>query len=251
MIDIHSHILPGLDDGPETLVESLAMARASHQAGTKILVATPHILNVLDLNKNILIQNNFKHFKKLVEAELPEFEMLLGSEIFFRPNLSDLVRYEVATINGSGRYMLVEFSLIDIPVGFDKELKRLQNKGVIPVIAHPERNAAALRKPSLIKQMVNAGALIQINAGSLTGLFGRAVKKLAHNLLKRGWVHVIASDAHSINHRGPDLRAAISAASDTIGVAKAGRLVWDNPRAIIEALPLPGRETLEFITGGT
>jgi len=99
--------------------------------------------------------------------------------------------------------------------------------------------------------MVDAGALIQINAGSLTGLFGRAVKKLAHNLLKRGWVHVIASDAHSVNHRGPDLRAAVFAASDTIGVAKAGRLVWDNPRTIVEALPSPGRETLEFITGGT
>lgn len=225
------------------------LARAAYEAGTRIMVATPHVLNSFDHNRNLLIQNNFRQFKRLLALELPELTLLLGTEIYFQPNLSFLTQYEAATINGNGRYMLIEFSLVDVPGGFEKELKALHKNGVTPIVAHPERNAAALRKPSLIKQMIDAGALVQLNAGSITGLFGRTVRKMAHNLLKRGWVHTIASDAHSTNHRGPDLRAAVSAASDMIGVANAGRLVLDNPRIIVEGWPWPGKETSEFLLG--
>jgi protein-tyrosine phosphatase len=251
MIDIHTHILPGLDDGPGEIDEALALARAALDAGSQILVATPHILNQLDKNRNMLILNTYNNFKKLLEVELPEMTLLLGSEIYFRPGLSELTGYESATINGTGRYMLVEFSLIDIPRGFDREMKSLQDRGVIPIVAHPERNASILKRPSLVGQMIEAGALIQLNSGSLTGLFGRAVKKLAQNLLKRGWVHVIASDAHDPDKRGPDLRAAVSAAANFVGVANAGRLVRDNPQIIIEGLPWSGKKNMEFITGGT
>ena len=251
MIDIHAHILPGLDDGPKTIPEALALARAAWNAGTEILVATPHVLDHLDLNHNLLILTRYEELKRLLESELPGLQLLLGSELYFRPNLSNLTHYEVATICGTGCYMLVEFSLIDIPGGFERELKNLRRSGIIPVIAHPERTASVHKRPSLIGRMVEAGALIQVNAGSLTGLFGRVVKRLAHNLLKKGWVHVIASDAHDLNQRGPDLQAAVSAAAEIVGVAEAGRLVRDNPRMIIEGWPWPEENVLEFTAGGT
>jgi protein-tyrosine phosphatase len=250
MIDIHTHILPGLDDGPENEEESIMLARSAVENGTHTIVATPHVLNGLDMNRNIQIAANFNRFRRKLKREIPELTLVLGSEIYFRPRLADLAYLEVATIGGAGRYMLVEFSLGDIPKGFDRELKNLRKEGIIPIVAHPERNAAVLRRPSLIGQMVSCGALIQINAGSITGSFGKQVKKLAHNLLKRGWVHVIASDAHSAFQRGPGLEAAVSAAEEILGAAKSRRLVNDHPGIIVEGLPWIEGETLEYTIGG-
>ena len=250
MLDIHAHILPDLDDGPAEMKDSIALARAAFKAGTEILVATPHVLNSMDMNRNMIILNRYREFQRELETEVPGLKLLLGSEIYFRPNLSDLVQYEVATINNTGCYMLVEFSLLDLPKGYERELKNLQKHGIIPIVAHPERNVMALKRPSLIGSMIEAGALIQLNAGSVTGSFGRRVKKLAHYLLKRGWVHFIASDAHSLNHRGPDLQAAVSVAANLIGVAAASRLVLDHPQIVVEGLPWPGKESLVSIAGG-
>lgn len=250
MIDIHTHILPGLDDGPETLNEALVLAAEAYNAGTATLVATPHVLNGLDMNRNMQIINVFNQFKKRLSIELPKLNLILGSEIYFRPHLRELVHLEVSTIDAGGLYMLIEFSLTDVPRGFERELKDLQRNGIIPIVAHPERNAAAIRRPNLIKQMIDAGALIQVNAGSLTDLFGRTVKNMAYNLLKRGWVHVIASDAHSHIHRGPGLQEALSAAAEVVGVANARRLVEENPRKIVEGIPWSKRKQLEVVTGG-
>ncbi len=237
MIDIHTHILPDLDDGPDNIEESLALARAAFEAGTKMLVATPHVLNGLDMNQSMQIVKRFNQFKARLKQDLPELELMLGSEIYFRPDLAGIAHLDVATIGAKGRYMLVEFSLVDIPKGFDRELKNIRSSGIVPIIAHPERNAAAIKRPALVRQMMDCGALIQMNAGSLTGSFGRTVRNMARNLLKRGWVHVIASDSHGINHRGPGLQAAVSAAAEIIGAANARRLVVENPRIIVEGLP--------------
>ncbi len=237
MIDIHTHILPDLDDGPDNIEESLALARVAFEAGTKMLVATPHVLNGLDMNQSMQIVKRFNQFKARLKQDLPELELMLGSEIYFRPDLAGIAHLDVATIGAKGRYMLVEFSLVDIPKGFDRELKNIRSSGIVPIIAHPERNAAAIKRPALVRQMMDCGALIQMNAGSLTGSFGRTVRNMARNLLKRGWVHVIASDSHGINHRGPGLQAAVSAAAEIIGAANARRLVVENPRIIVEGLP--------------
>jgi len=240
MVDIHTHILPDLDDGPATPEESLDLARVAWEAGTRTIVATPHVLNCLNLANNSHIHKKFKEFKALLKLQLPDMNLLLGSEIYFQPNLSQYANYDAATLNGTHRYMLVEFPLGDIPKGFEKELSAMARVSLVPVIAHPERNALIIGKPALVGKMLEAGVLIQINAGSLTGLFGSTVKKVAQNLLKKGWVHVIASDAHESFNRGPDLRKAMSEAAQIIGAAAASRLVADNPRLIVEGKSLPG-----------
>jgi protein-tyrosine phosphatase len=249
MIDIHAHILPDLDDGPATVEEALALARAAWDTGTRTIVATPHVLNRLNLANNTQILQRYKEFKHLLETELPGLNLYLGSEIYFQPHLSDLIYYEASTINGTRRYMLVEFPLGDIPRGFERELFALQEAEVIPVIAHPERNAILMNRPSLVGKVIDAGALVQLNAGSLTGQFGGPVKKLAHYLLKKGWVHVIASDAHDMRHRRPDLQKAVAAATEVIGAAAASRLVQDNPQMIVNGDPWPGRLVLDFLQG--
>lgn len=250
MLDIHTHIIPDLDDGPEDVSDALKIARIAQRAGTKCLVATPHILNSLDMTRNLNILNRFQEFKGEVKTAVPGLKVLLGSEIYFRPNLSLLVNYDIATINQTGRYMLVEFSLLDLPREFDRELKDLRQDGVIPIIAHPERNMAVIKRPSLIHRMIKAGALIQLNSGSITGSFGRRVKKLAYNLLKGGWVHFIASDAHSVNHRGPDLQMAVSVVANLIGVTAASRLVLDHPQIVVDGLPWHDEKSQVTFIGG-
>jgi protein-tyrosine phosphatase len=241
MVDIHTHILHDLDDGPATLEESLDMARAALEAGTHTVVATPHVLNCMNLANNSMINRRFKEFKALLHSELPDLKVLLGTEIYFQPNLSQYASYDAATLNGTRRYMLVEFPMGDIPKGYEKELAALARFSLVPVIAHPERNALIIDKPALAGKLVEAGAILQMNAGSLTGHFGSTIRKVAQILLKKGWVHVIASDAHEVGKRGPDLRKAVAEAAEIIGAAAAGRLVADNPRLLLEGKSLPGR----------
>ncbi|RJP80384.1 MAG: phosphotransferase [Candidatus Zixiibacteriota bacterium] len=240
MVDIHTHVLPDLDDGPGTVEESLDLARAAWEAGTRTIVATPHVLNLATLGDNSLIYQRFEEFRATLQAVLPELNLVLGSEIYFQPHLSDYLCFPAATLNNTRRYMLVEFSLGDIPRGWEREIAAMRKNGVIPVLAHPERNAVVIGKPALVGKMVAEGALIQMNAGSLTGQFGSAVKKVAQILLRKGWVHVIASDSHSAEHRGPDLRKAVDVAAGEIGAAAAGRLVQENPWFILKGGPWPG-----------
>lgn len=249
MIDIHTHILPDLDDGPSTLEEALDLAAAAYDCGTRAMVATPHVLGRLNLNQNVLIINAFREFSDTLAGAVPDLRLYLGSEIYFQPNLAELIQFEAATLNASRLYMLVEFPMGDVPRGFERELNALRDAQIIPIIAHPERNLQVLKNPELVRKMVEAGALIQLSAGSLTGDFGRTVKKLAHNLLKMGWINFLASDAHGLSQRGPDLRGGLEAASAVIGVAEAHRLVEDNPQIVLSGLSWPGKEFVHSLLG--
>lgn len=249
MIDLHTHILPDLDDGPATLKDALDLAAAACECGTRALVATPHVLGRLNSNQNSIIINAFREFSEVLSREFPDLQIYLGSEIYFQPKLAELMQLEAATLNATRRYMLVEFPMGDIPRGFEGELNALRDAEIIPIIAHPERNSKVLKSPALVQKMVEAGALIQLSAGSLTGDFGRSIKKLAHNLLAMGLAHFLASDAHSLSHRGPDLRGALDAASAVLGVAEARRLVEANPRIVLSGLPWPGRELVHSVLG--
>jgi protein-tyrosine phosphatase len=251
MIDIHTHVLPDIDDGPRDILEATRIVKCAFESGTRTIVATPHVLNRLDFNRNMIIMKNYNETRRHLESEVPGLTLLFGSEIYFQPKLVELLEFETATINGGGRYMLIEFPLIDIPKQFDRELKELHKGGVTPIIAHPERNVLVQKQPDLVRKMIDDGAVIQMNAGSLTGVFGRTVKKMAQSLLKKGWVHLIASDAHSVNSRGPDLQAALEVAANVIGMAAARRLVQDHPQRIIEGSPWPGAKTVCSIAGGT
>jgi len=249
MIDLHTHILPDLDDGPATSEEALELAAAAYECGTRALVATPHVLGRLNPHLNSIIINSFREFSEVLSREIPDLQLCLGSEIYFQPKLAELIQFEAATINASRRYMLIEFPMGDIPRGFEGELNALRDAEIIPITAHPERNGKVLKSPALVQEMVEAGALIQLSAGSLTGAFGRSVKKLAHNLLAMGLAHFLASDAHSLGHRGPDLRGALDAASAIVGVAEARRLVEENPRIVLSGLPWPGRALVHSLLG--
>ncbi len=247
MIDIHCHILPGLDDGAAELDDSIAIAAAAVADGTRTVVATPHGAKWAYNGSLAETQRKVSELQAEISSRGVDLEVLTGLEAHITPDLAELHdRGGVFTLNGS-RYLLVEFPLQILPVYTDQALFDLQVRQLIPVIAHPERNLAIAAKPEILWRMVSHGMLAQVTAGSLVGLFGPKTREVAELLVTHRLVHVIASDAHSVTGRGPVLSAAVKRAGELIGQDAAGAMVTVTPWTILrnESVQVPEPEPLE------
>lgn len=235
MIDIHCHILPGIDDGPLSISESLAMVDLAVADGIATIVATPHTFNGVYITPPEATASGVKALNRILMNKNIRVKICPGAEVhtcdaFGRKIMADLDH----TLNHSGKYVLVEFPFQTINPGTSEELFQLKLKGITPIIAHPERNILFQRNADLLYDMVGMGCLVQITAMSITGEFGEAAMGCAHTLLQRHLVHVIASDAHSPGGRPPILSNGVKAAADILGsMAEARKMVTDIPRAIL------------------
>lgn len=243
MIDIHCHILPGIDDGPATIEESIEMCRMAEKDGIRIIVASPHYSSE---TTNRIHEDRTAHIKNL-ETALKEQNikviLLPGADIKLFPKLADRVKEDPRlTINGTGKYLLAEFPFDSDPDNFDV-LHALLASGITPIITHPERHRWFLKHREAMYTLVHMGALVQITAMSLIGRFGEDARQFCNFLLKRNLVHVIATDAHSPRSRPPLLSEALKAAAFQIGEERAKPLVTTVPQAIIEGkfvrVPVP------------
>lgn len=236
MIDLHCHILPGIDDGPSTLDESIEMCRIAAADGIKTIVATPHFrpgtYDCGDVGKHVTA------LQQALRVHDIGIQLLPGADVGVTPEMVFHVEEDRRlTINGTGRYVLAELPHEAVPSGWDRYLLSLRERGVTPILTHPERNRWFLNHRDALIPFVLAGGLVQITAMSVTGAVGEDVREYCHTLLRRNLVHVIATDAHSVDQRPPVLSDAVKAASGIIGQEAASRLVEDNPRAIIEGRP--------------
>lgn len=245
MIDLHAHILPGLDDGPEDLDGSVAMARAAVAAGTTTIAATPHI----DLHFGLHAADRDAPLATL-RAALAREEIPLtvepGAEIAIGRYL-DLDETELATLTmGAGPYLMLEPPLSVAGGTFDTFLAGLLERGVRVLIAHPERCPAFQSNPERLADLINAGALGQVTAASLAGRFGRRVRDVALRMLEDELVHVLASDAHDAVHRGPDLAEGLEHAERALpgSAALADWLTVDVPSAVLSGGPVPARPSV-------
>jgi len=250
MIDLHAHILPEVDDGPADLEESLEMLREAAEDGIETVCATPHLMEMPSRRQAGLFRERYCELTGAVEAEGLPIRLVLGAEIYFQPGMERLTGHPDLTINGTGRYLLYEFPMQGIPPGADEILFRLVMNGLIPILAHPERNLSVLGDENVLEPLLHAGTLLQINAGSLEGLFGRRVKKCALSLLKKGRAHFIGSDAHNAIDRPVRLSPAVSIAAEVIGPQAAQALVDDHPRCVLDGQPLP-EPALSIPRGGS
>lgn len=239
MIDIHTHILPAVDDGAVNVEESLAMVRMGWEEGIHTICATPHLLEAPSQRRIDFFVSTFRGFKERVLADGPPVNLVLGSEVYFQPELEKTLAFPLLTLNGTGKYLLIEFPMGGFPPGVEKTIFNLVMSGVVPIVAHPERSLSVLRDETALEPIVRMGALVQVNAGSLEGQFGKQVKKTTISLLKKGLVHLIGSDAHNAVDRPVSLEAAVQGAAQVIGQEKARLLVTANPEKILagEALP--------------
>ena len=235
-VDIHSHILWGLDDGAPNLTESLAMLKMAAESGTTDIVATPHA------------SSRYKFDPSLVSERVEELRTHLPTRLHIHTgcdfhlnvgNINDaLENPRKYTINGL-IYLMVEFPDFQIPASSEEILERLVNSGINPVITHPERNSILQTATERLRDWVAMGCLIQVTAQSLGDRFGKAAQQSAQVLLKEDLVHFIASDAHDTVHRPPRLDGAWQSIEREFGTRTARRLFIDNPRAVILGNPLP------------
>ncbi len=234
MIDIHTHILPSLDDGPKTIEESIELCKIAAKDGVKTIVATPHSKDGVYEAKSDEILRKVKELNlKLKEIQL-DLEILPGAEVHINERLAeDIESGEVLAINNGKKFILLELPFIFIPPATDKLISSLKSIGIVSILSHAERIMKFQKKPEILEQLVKSGTLVQITAQSLTGDFGSSERKCAEWLLKHNIVHFIASDVHSLTGRPPILSRALERAAKIMGEEEAIALVSHNPRQII------------------
>ncbi|MBI2864637.1 MAG: hypothetical protein HYX94_08770 [Chloroflexi bacterium] len=235
MIDIHTHILPGVDDGAQSLEDSLEMARAAAADGVRTIVATPHGSEWSTGCNWPEVVGRVKALQTELDRSGVNVKVAPGLEVYLAPGLATQLEEGSAFPLNGGRYILVEMPLNQFPIYAEQAIFELQLRGLVPIVAHPERNAGIQKDPQKLQVLVERGALGQVTAASLSGGFGSRTRETARLLLQRNLVHVIASDAHSpAGHRSPILSAGVAEAASIIGEERAKAMVAAIPAAILD-----------------
>jgi protein-tyrosine phosphatase len=284
MIDLHCHILYGLDDGPETLAESLDMCRMGYRDGIRVVVATPHTLNGVYQNDRVTILARVQELNEMIiqfgtrnsefgirTSHLPsrtpnsaiesssldsainnpqsaiDFRVLPGADVHLSEHtIQQLKQGKVTTLCDNKKFILIEFPSQGIPYKTEEVLLQLIRMGITPIISHPERNLEIARRPDRYYGMINMGCLGQVTAMSLTGAFGPGARRVSEKLLAHRLVHFIASDAHSFNGRPPILSPAVRAAVKILGEDEVWKMVTEYPQAVLDGKRPNVREPMGF-----
>jgi protein-tyrosine phosphatase len=236
VIDIHSHILPKVDDGSKSWDMSLEMCRMAADDGIEHMVATPHANERYEYNRQHLASN--LEYLRVLAGKSPRLSLGCDFHLSYDNLREVLVTPERFTIEDT-HYLLVELSNYSIPTQIDEYFNKMAEVGITPVITHPERNPILQENQQRVLQWVGQGCVVQVTASAITGGWGAKASRVAGWLLERDAVHVLATDAHDTKHRVPMLSAAREKVGKLCGSDVARALVDDNPRAVISDKPLP------------
>lgn len=238
LVDLHNHILPGIDDGSPSLSCSLDVARRAVEAGIDTIVCTPHIMPPEYDNKLPDIQSRVESLQNSIsEAGIP-LTLVTGGEVYFSLDIPDrYADHEIPTI-GKSFYVLVEFPMQEIPASAGDLIFNLQLKGLKILLAHPERNREIIRRPGKARDLVSRDIRLVMNSGSLIGMYGSEIRNVALELLSDGLISAVSSD----NHRNPEnmssLTRAFSVVEEHMGSECAEQLFQTNPRSILAGKPV-------------
>ncbi len=245
MVDIHHHLLWGLDDGPKDLDTSVAMARASAADGVTHVVCTPHANGKFNYDADVNKAKVIELQSRLADEDIP-LTVGLGCDFHLSyDNIQDAKADPSRfSVNGLG-YLMVELPDYALPAQLGETFYELQLAGLIPVLTHPERNPTLQKDQSRLAEWMRGGMLVQLTGDSVTGKMGRTAEKLSHDLLSKRWVHFLATDAHDVARRPPRLSEARDLVAKRYGRDYAESLVTTNPTAVYNGKPF---EPLEDAT---
>lgn len=250
MLDLHNHILPGLDDGAADWREALSMARLAAEDGIEGVVCTPHWICGLFENGRTRILEAVEVLKDKLAQEAIPLAVYPGCELRLHHDIPGRIEArEVLTFNDNGRYALIELPDEFLPRTLEHFFWEIQARNITPVISHPERNPALMRKPMRLYKLVEMGSLLQVTSSSVLGGFGSEVRKFAVELLEHRMVHVIATDSHGPRRRSPKLSECHAQVAGLLGEETARRLFHENPERIIHGEPVAPIEPIPFGAG--
>jgi len=233
MIDLHCHLLPGIDDGPKDLATSLEMARIAVADGITTTFCTPHIYPGLYENNAVDIRHRVANLQLILQNQNIPLTLNFGADVHLVPGLLDAIRSGRVPTLGASRYLLLEPSHHVCPPRFCESVFELIGAGYVPVITHPERLTWAQDHLDDFFALARSGAWLQVTGGALTGKFGTRVQRLAERFVGDGWTAILASDAHTTQRRAPQLRDARERASALVGSDEATRMVVDRPQLVL------------------
>lgn len=235
MIDIHCHVLYGLDDGPEDLEQSMELLRELEKKGVEKIIATPHYISGEDYAPTCEeIREKVKILQQEIDKEKLKIKIYPGMEVYASHDTIEKIKNnEILSLNDS-RYILIEFPFELIPKYMTDLLFAMQLEGFTPIIAHPERYSSDYRKSKLLNELVEKGVLLQINSESIFGAYGKRAKKAAYHLLKAGMVHLVATDSHNLIKIPSDKQLIEKKISHICGIENAERIMYINPQRVLE-----------------
>ncbi|MBC8313052.1 MAG: phosphoesterase [Candidatus Cloacimonetes bacterium] len=236
MIDIHSHILPGLDDGAENFEQSFEILNELINQGVKEVIVTPHIISGSYDNNRKTIDEKFDELSAKIVKNKLQIKIHKGAEIYFEPNLIEKVKREKLSLAGSS-YILVESDLQRFPNNFFETLFEFQFEDFIPILAHAERYFQFINNFDFLLDIANRGILIQTNCGCLLGDYGEKIQVLTHKMLEVGCIHFVASDVHNLAKRPILMDAAYQYLSEKYSENLAELLMYENPKKVINNEP--------------
>ncbi len=249
MIDIHSHILPGVDDGASDMKTSLEMCEISVNDGVTVMAATPHMLDGTYNVERETIISGVKELQKELDKNNINLRVVPGADIHINVDFVNLNKSGgIVTLNDTGKYALIEFPPLIIPHKVDEFLFSMQINGITPVITHPERNQSVQKHPEQTLKWAQSGNIIQMTAASITGELGKEAKECSMKLLEAGLVHVIASDSHSPTWRAPGLSEARAIIAELISEEEADLTTKHRPESIINGNSIDLPEPKEIMT---
>ncbi len=234
MIDLHSHILPGVDDGPKDMETSIRIAKIYEENGFEKVVATSHYFGE---GKGLQVQDieSVKYeLEDMLDREGIDLKIYMGNELYLSPDILESIKSGKALTMAGSRYVLVEMPANEVPDYTEDILFELQIKGYIPIIAHPERNRAIVDNPNILYSIIEKGSMAQLNLHSLVGMYGKDVMYTAGVLLKHDLIHFVGTDSHSDKRRSPRVKSSLKLLETKLGKERYFKLVYQNPEMVLQ-----------------
>lgn len=232
MHDVHCHILPFVDDGPSDIEGAVEMVRSAEKAGVESIICTPHYI---DDGYKSTVENNvtiLEKLKKVIERENIKVKFYLGNEVYITPNIERLLDLRVISTLNNSRYILIEMPIYNKPIYIDDIVFKLRLRGLVPVIAHPERYEWIIKNTEELSDLINKGCIAQLNMASIRGYYGERVKKTAKMLLKEDQIRLLGSDSHSSNKIYSELHIDLKILQKILSDYKMKQIL-DNNEAVI------------------